>query len=247
MKVLLAGESHIRTQTDAKGVDSFTQTFYMEEAHFIRDALKTEDIEMEHMSSHLVPDRFPFSVEDLKQYDTVMISDVGANSFTLGPATTILQEIVPNRLQVLEEYVKQGGGFCMIGGYLTFMGFEGKGAYHGTAIEKMLPVEMMNGDDRNETPEGAYIEIEQPQHPIFLGFPAKWPPFLGYNKLKAKPGTLLASHDGNAFISVWDYGQGRSMAFASDCAPHWAPKGFLSWEYYSKFWCNAVRYLAKKL
>ena len=38
----------------------------------------------------------------------------------------------PNRLAVVEEYVRGGGGLLMIGGYLLFAGIEGKARYHGT-------------------------------------------------------------------------------------------------------------------
>ena len=44
-------------------------------------------------------------------------------------------------------------------------------------------------------------------------------------------------------LVTWSYGKGRSAAFASDCSPHWA-EYFQPWEYYGKFWVQAVRWLA---
>ena len=35
----------------------------------------------------------------------------------------------------------------------------------------------------------------------------------------------------------------RSAAFASDCAPHWGPEGFVTWRHYGTFWNNLVRWM----
>ena len=195
----------------------------------------------------MVADSFPFEVESLNEYDCIIISDVGAKSFLLGTDTTMYSRVLPNRLAVLKEYVHKGGGLCMVGGYMCYGGFEGKANYAGTPMEELLPVEIMAGDDRCEAPEGVKIRIEQPDHPVFRGIDDEWPCFLGYNRLKAKPGTLLASCGEDAFIAAWDYGKGRSLAFASDCAPHWGPPEFVNWAYYAQFWGNVVRYLSREI
>jgi uncharacterized membrane protein len=68
---------------------------------------------------------------------------------------------------------------------------------------------------------------------------------LGYNKLELKEDAkLLAEYNGDPIISVAEFGEGRTMAFASDCAPHWGSPEFCEWEYYSVFWQQAVRWLA---
>ena len=36
---------------------------------------------------------------------------------------------------------------------------------------------------------------------------------------------------------------GRACAFATDCAPHWAPVEFCEWSGYSVLWKNLVDYL----
>ena len=246
MRVLFVGETYYVNETHIKGVDSFQQSRYVDESTVMLKALRAEGFEVDHMPAHMVADAFPFSVEDLKEYGCVFISDVGAKSFLLGSETTMYSRVVPNRLAVLEEYVRNGGGLCMIGGYMSFGGFEGKANYAGTPMETLLPVTIQAGDDRREAPEGEAIRIEAPEHPLFKGLPSEWPVFLGYNRLEAKPGTLLASCHGDAFIAAWDYGKGRSMAFASDCAPHWGPVGFVEWECYNTFWGNAARYLTKE-
>jgi len=46
-------------------------------------------------------------------------------------------------------------------------------------------------------------------------------------------------------IVVWSYGKGRSMAFASDIAPHWGA-GFEPWEFYEQFWDQVLNWLASR-
>ena len=41
------------------------------------------------------------------------------------------------------------------------------------------------------------------------------------------------------------YGKGKSFAFASDCAPHWARKEFMNWEGYGEFFTNMIEWLAE--
>ena len=55
---------------------------------------------------------------------------------------------------MIEQYVKDGGGFFVWGGYLSFTGLSGKGFYKNTPIENLLPVNLMETDDRVEVPEG---------------------------------------------------------------------------------------------
>lgn len=245
MKVLMVGETYYVHETHIKGVDTFVQARYINESDILGDALQAGGIEVDHLPAHKVPDTFPFRLEDLRAYDCVVISDVGAKSFLLSTQTSVNSRIVPNRLEMLEEYVRQGGGVCMVGGYMSFAGIEGKANYAGTPMEALLPVTIQPCDDRREAPQGLDIRITAPDHPVFAGVSTAWPKFLGYNRIQAKPGTELATCGQDTFIAAWEYGQGRALAFASDCAPHWAPPEFVHWEYYGRFWCNVARYLAK--
>ena len=49
---------------------------------------------------------------------------------------------------------KEGHGLMMAGGYLSFGGFEGKAHYHGTAVERALPVDIKPYDDRGGNAAG---------------------------------------------------------------------------------------------
>ena len=63
----------------------------------------------------------------------------------------------------------------MIGGYMSFQGINARARFHGTAIEELLPVTILPGDDRQEVPEGADLTCVPGSHPILEGLPAQWP------------------------------------------------------------------------
>lgn len=154
IKTLLIGESWMVHTVETKGFDQFSFDYYGEGTEYIKPVLSQGDFEFYHMPSHRVSYDFPDSAEGLKEYDAIIISDVGANTFLL-PVETFLQcNRTPNKLQIIKEYVENGGGLCMAGGYLSFMGIEGKGKYYGSVLEEVLPVNFQNCDDRMEHPEG---------------------------------------------------------------------------------------------
>jgi uncharacterized membrane protein len=201
---------------------------------------------VEHMPSHIALNRFPYEADALKQYGAVILSDIGSNTLLLSEQTTVRCQEVPNRLQVIRDYVNAGGGFAMMGGYLSFQGIDAKARYKGTAIEEILPVTLFEADDRYEAPEGTAVDIKIPDHPILQGIPQNWPRFLGFNKLTPKAGSaVLATSAGFPFMTAGEFGQGRTFAFATDIAPHWAPPSFLEWEHYNRFMSNVVRWLGR--
>jgi len=218
----------------------------------VLDALNSDpEIEVTHMSSWVAQRELPSSIDELSKYDVVVISEVEKDSILLYHDWT-KAPMGPNRLKLIKEFVTNGGGFIMIGGWFSFTGRLGMGAYHNTPVEEILPVECLPfGDDREEKPEGVWIEAVNIDHPIMRGIPWKeCPCFLGYNKLKLKNDvTLLAQTKDKAkdpFISVWEYEKGRTMAFASDVSPHWAI-AFMEWEYYPEFWKRTMKWLAGKI
>ena len=58
-------------------------------------------------------------MEELKQYDLVILSDIGANTLLLPGATFNRSEKMPNRCNLIRDYVNDGGALLMVGGYLT--------------------------------------------------------------------------------------------------------------------------------
>ena len=246
LSVLFVGESWIIQTTESKGVDSFTTYRYEECAHWVGDNLRKADIEFTHMPCHRVEFDFPETLEGLNRYDVVMFSDIGANTFLLPTKTFVAGQRSVNKLDLVREYVEKGGAFCMIGGYLTYMGFEGKGCYKRTALEEILPVQLLEGDDRAECPQGFTPEILRPDHPVFAGIDEAMPYMLGYNRTILKEDAeLIACHGRDPIIAAREYGRGRTMAYTCDCSPHWASPELCNWKYYGKLWQNIVNWLAK--
>lgn len=234
MHILVAGESWITQSTHIKGVDHFTVSSYVEGIGPLRDALECGGHTVTHLPAHLVPDHFPDTPADLADYDVVVLSDIGANSLLLPRSVLERSEAHPNRLRSLADWVHAGGGLVMVGGYLSFSGFEAKAAFGGTAVEDVLPVTCLAHDDRVEAPEGMVATVTNADHPALGGVQAPWPHLLGYNRTVPVTGAvLLAEIGGDPLIAVREVGAGRTAVFTSDCAPHWAPPAFCEdWDGY---------------
>jgi uncharacterized membrane protein len=223
------------------GMNSYTEAA----GDFIREVSKY-GVEITYIPGHYAATDFPMTEEEMRRYQVIIISDIGSNSLLLHPKVQTRCERIPNRLRELCKYVEQGGGLLMCGGYMGFTGFMGKARYKVTPLADILPVELMDQDDRVEEPSGVFPEIKEQNHPILEGIDGRWPDFLGYNRLRIRPeGTEIASVNGrDAFIAVREYGKGRTGVFASDMAPHWAPPEFLYWKYYGMFFANYIKWLA---
>lgn len=244
-RVLLAGETWLTYGIHQKGFSAYTTGGYDVGSDEFVAALAAKGWDVAHIPNHLATREFPATVAALDEYDVVILSDIGADTLLLHPDTFVRGERTPNRLAVIDEWVQSGGGFLMVGGYMSFAGFEGKGRYHATAVERCLPVEIHGYDDRAERPEGVTPTAERADHPILDGLPQPWPYFLGYNRLTAKAdATVLLSVEGDPFLAVTDRGQGRSAAFASDCSPHWGSPEFMAWDGYAVFWDQLLGWLA---
>ena len=245
MRVLLCGESWVTHSVHVKGVDSFSTSTYVEGAGHLRAALAGADIGVDYLPGHLVPGQFPATLDDLTGYDAVILSDIGANSLLLAPQTFERSRPSPNRLDAVEQYVRAGGGLLMIGGYLSFAGIEGKARYHGTPVESALPVLISPVDDRAEHPEGLHPVVVTPGHPVLRGIQEPWPAVLGLNQVTSRPqAEVLVRCINDPLLVCGHYHFGRSAAFTSDCAPHWAPPQFLDWPGYQVLWPNLIRWLA---
>lgn len=151
-------------------------------------------------------------------------------------------------MKLLRDYVvKHGKGFLMIGGYLSYQGLHGMANYKNSPVEEILPVELLNYDDRVEVPEGFNPKIANKSHPIVKDLPEAWPTLLGYNKTILKNNAvLLAEFNNDPILAVWEVGKGRAAAFTSDCAPHWCTTDFLNWKHYDDLWERLVKWLAKE-
>jgi uncharacterized membrane protein len=224
---------------------------YFEMGKYFINALVENDIEVNYIPTNKVAEEFPWSLEEMKKFNVIVVSDVGSDTFLIS-SRTMAGEKTPNRLKLIEEFVSEGGGFLMWGGYLSFTGLYGKGFYKNTVIEKILPVNLMTTDDRVEVPEGFLPKILLKDHPILNGITEKWQGwFLSYNRLIAKEGAdviaVIEEYGGDPFLAAWEYSKGRTLASAVDCAHHGAAPSFLKWEYSKKLYANMVKWLAKKI
>ena len=128
---------------------------------------------------------------------------------------------------------------------MSFGGIDGTARYGQTCLADVLPVTVSAGDDRVERPAGVTPVIDRPGHPTVAAIAGPWPRLLGYNRLTARPpGEVVASCGNDPLLAVGAFGRGRSVAFASDLGPHWAPAEFTSWEGYPALWHGIASWAA---
>ena len=121
-KILLAGESWVTTATHIKGFDQFPTVTFHRGADALAEALADSDFALTYMSAHEAQTHFPSTLAGLQEYDAVILSDIGANTLLLHPDTWIESKPTPNRLKLIRDYVGEGRGLMMVGGYYSFQG-----------------------------------------------------------------------------------------------------------------------------
>jgi uncharacterized membrane protein len=244
--VLLVGESWVSTSTHIKGFDFFSSSLYATGGDFLISALGRHGIQVKHLPGHEVAKDFPFELEQLQPFGAVILSDVGANTLLLPPETFLEGKRVPNRLELIKNYVLQGGGLVMAGGYLSFQGIYGAARYHKSPIEDVLPVALLPVDDRTEKPEGVNPKVVDNTHFITEGIDAEWPYLLGFNEVTVKQGgELLVKVQEYPLLVTGSFGKGRSVAWTSDVGPHWCPREFVEWPGYGEVWARIIQWVSQ--
>ncbi|WP_304618179.1 glutamine amidotransferase [Paracoccus sp. (in: a-proteobacteria)] len=251
IRVLLVGESWTTSETHYKGFDQFGSVRFHTGAQPLLDAMKGSEIRIDYMTAHDAAEGFPFRIEGLADYDIVILSDIGANTFLLPPDVWLRSKTVPNRLRMLREWVAGGGNLLMIGGYFSFQGIDGRARWRGTPVEDTLPVTCHPWDDRVEIPEGAKAEILQPDHPVLAGLPSDWPPILGVNEVIPREGAEILARipgdqGGHPLLVLGSHGKGRTAAWTSDVGPHWLSPEFCAWPGYATLWRNLFGWLCDR-
>ncbi|MBB5751592.1 glutamine amidotransferase [Prosthecomicrobium pneumaticum] len=250
-KVLLLGESWMTSATHYKGFDQFgSVTFHLGGEPFVA-ALKAR-YDVTYMPSHVAATELPFDLDGLGAWDVIVISDIGANTLLLHPDVWLTGKPRPNRLKLLREWARNGGGLVMFGGYLTFQGIDGRGRWARTPVEEALPVTCLPYDDRVEVPEGFRADLTGPaDHPVLEGLSGEWPLLLGANEVLPKAGAevlarLPAEEGGHPLLVTGTFGKGRTVAWTSDVGPHWVPNAFVEWPGYATLWNNIVGWAAQE-
>ncbi|SNR46073.1 glutamine amidotransferase [Puniceibacterium sediminis] len=247
-KILLIGESWVSSSTHYKGFDAFGSTTFHSGAGPFLKAMEGTGFEVTHMQAHEAPEALPLELDALQKWDAIILSDIGASSLLLHPDVWLHSKPVPNRLTLLHDYVAQGGGLAMVGGYLTFQGIDGRGRWRNTPVERTLPVRCHPYDDRIEVPEGTRTILNAPDHPLLNAVPSDWPALLGLNEVTLADGaTLIASAETaqgtHPLLATTTYEKGRTLAWMSDMSPHWLPTAFSDWPGYRQMWINYLTWL----
>ena len=194
------------------------------------------------MPSHIAARDFPRTADALGAFDCVILSDIGANTLLLHPDTFTRSRPLPNRLDGIRDYVAAGGGLVMVGGYMTFQGIEGKARYAGTAGRRRAA-----GDALAATTTGSRCRRASPRKSPLPATRSAW----AWAASGRACWATTASPPSRArrwwprwasdvLIVAGSYGTGRSVAFTSDCGPHWAPPSFVEWVGYARLWDQIV-------
>jgi uncharacterized membrane protein len=247
LKVLVVGRAQTVVYTEVQGLSIVPAAKEWNGAKELIRGLTAGGHEVTHLSGTLAPEQFPEDIDTLSRYDVLLLGDIAADTLLLHPEVVYECKPHPNRIHLIRQYVDEGGGFVMTGGWLTFQGIDGKGRWHGTAVEEVLPVNILDRDDRVERPEGARPEVIDKSHRIFDSLPKKWPRFLGYSKIVPKKDSQVLMKVGDdAFLVTGQFGEGKTAAFASSPGPHWGGMGeYLTWKGHDRFWCNLVQWAGR--
>jgi len=245
-RILIVGETVFRIHTHYKGFAAYETAYVGMTLDQFTGRFSEADFAFTFMPNHEVSLRFPSSLEEMQQFDAIVISDAPADSFLLHP-DSLAGAVRPNRLRLIGDYVHGGGGFAMIGGWMSYGGFHGKAHYAHSPLADFLPVEIDPWDDRMETPEGVHPVAAGEGHSILSGLPADWPDFLGYNRFRQRSGELVLAfrETGDPTLVVDSLGSGRLACFASDILPHWGSPRFQEWPFYVPFWKQLFGWLGR--
>ena len=253
-EVLLVGESWVSAATHYKGFDGFSSVTFHKGAEPLVKALEDSPFKLTYMTAHEAAEGFPFTIEGLRKYRAIILSDIGANTLLLPQSVWLGGKPSPNRLKLIQDWTAEGGGLLMIGGYLTFQGIDGRGRWRRTPVEACLPVSCLPYDDRLEVPEGFRPVITgAPSHPILQGLGTDWPVLLGANEveLRQRPDVevlarLPEDQGGHPLLVTGRHGAGRTLAWTSDIGPHWLPEEFVRWPGYARLWQNALAWATEQ-
>lgn len=197
----------------------------------------------------------PFPTRELFQEKLHTFDLVIFQNFNFGPYQ------MEKYLTSVRDFVKDGGGFVMLGGDRSFA----DGGYRQTSIEPLLPGTLPRKDTVDTEPFHPKLTSDGRSHPITKPLHAhsaseapleRLPKFHGVNRFKRVRGTsdVLAEHPNEEtssgrpmpVISVAKPGDGRSMAVNTDSLWRWgfetAGSGGTP-RTYQVFWNRAIRWL----
>ncbi len=186
----------------------------------LRTASDAVDVPQQDLSLIPFPTQKIF-LEELKNFDLLVFDNFAS------------QPYLPSAyLEKIEEFVRRGGGFWMLGGPLSYLG----GRYQQSPLAPLLPVAL----PEVAPAEGAFRDIPvRPlltpagrNHPFFQGIAdgnGELPPLRGYNVTgPAKPGAVVLAEvpSGSGvpqpLIALGRHGNGRVLSVLTDSLWEWA-------------------------
>ncbi len=187
---------------------------------FLRTPTDSVDVPENQLS--LIP--FPINeiLKKIEEFDLVIFDNFSHRSYF---SSTYLEKI--------RDFIKEGGGFAMLGGARSF----DSGGYAGSPIEEPLPVELDGkGSYETNTQLRASLAAAGKAHPVTRIFPdpqaneeawKKIPALTRLNRVVKSKGQVLlwASRDeasrGWPLLTVGKFGRGRTLALMSDDLWRW--------------------------
>jgi len=173
--------------------------------------------------------RFPDNLQ-FDDYKLIIISDYPRRNLT------------NQNLESIEQFVRKGGNFLMIGGWESFTGLQKE--YTNTILRDVLPVDMLPSDDRINLAQGCVVLPAEDSHPVTENIDWSHPGIIGgYNQILPKKESKVILHGNHLSINNMKltvnsedvpllieskYFKGKTGALAFDLAPHWIG-GLIDW------------------
>lgn len=196
--------------------------------------------------------RFPETIQEMLEYDVVLIGDVDPRYFS------------DQQLELMRDFVaNRGGGLAMVAGP-----YYAPGQYRDTAVAAILPVRIDQVSTDNGQPITSgfrpIVTALGQQSSIFRFFTDRqrnqqfldqqWPPIFWYQKgISVKPGAgeVYAQHpseigpDGHPapLLVLGRYGAGRTLFSAIDDSWRW--RFYTGESIFNTYWIQQFRYLAR--
>ena len=147
----------------------------------------------------------------------------------------------PDRFDILQQWVRDGGHFHMNGGWYSFGGEIGKGGWGRSRFHEALPVICLEGDDLIESTASYPVRSQHSYHPVLAGISLdKIPPILGFNETQLRPGAFALLEIENMgtwhpLLAAQNLGKGKVSAFTTSASPHWGIN-LVKWDMYDRLW-----------
>lgn len=182
-----------------------------------------------------VPSTLSFPTElDFREYDLVILSDYPRERFN------------NEQLRRLNRAIRNGGALLMIGGWESFRGLAGE--YLHSLLEEILPVQLLEVDDRVNYDQGIMVFPNDPAQTLNAGLDWERPPLIGgYNAFLPRKDSQVClwgrklnirREEGRTNCCFGEEllplcvrakaGKGKATALAFDLAPHWIG-GMVDW------------------